>query len=196
MNARRVRTWSDNRKWGMGLVAAIVAAACTAYVTTKLTISSELDEGRALFDGVGYRYFALTSKLCGEYKSERISFDEAWAVYVRTLADIQADIRLLRTNPIYGEIQKTAANLVVAQNFLVAAPLNRVIPCPEKSAEGSSVSEPRKEKDDLLNTMCELYIESDYTEEWRKPNPALSQGIVQHAIESCDPRKKDNAASE
>ena len=196
MIARRMRTWSDNRKWGMGLVAAIFVAAVTSYVTTKFTISSELDEGRALFNGIGYRYFALTSKLCDEYQSERISFDEAWAVYVSTLADIQADIRLLRTNPIYGEIQKTAANLVVAQNFLVAAPLNRVIPCPEKSTEGSPASEPRKEKDELLNTMCRLYIESDYTEEWRKPNPQLSQAIVQHAIESCDQRKKDKAASD
>ena len=88
-----------------------------------MAISSQeqRDQGQALFNGIGYRYFAMMYDLSGKSGYKKHTIENAERIYQATLADMQDDIRLLRTNPIYIEKQETALDLSVLQNFLVMA---------------------------------------------------------------------------
>lgn len=141
-----------------GIVFPFVVALCTSQFSINEELSNQLDEGRALYRGIGYRYFVLMMNLPDENDAGTAASHQAIEIYRATLADIQEDMRLLRTNPIYGEIQEQAIDLLVVQNFLVAA----------------SISGIPREHDPAIDVMCNLYLAD---EEWMKPPPGLMAAV-------------------
>ena len=50
--------WStENTKWLMGLVGSLLVSAVVGWASAQFAIRSEIEEGRAVFNNIGIRYF-------------------------------------------------------------------------------------------------------------------------------------------
>ena len=118
-------------------------------------LQDELDQGRAVFENIGFRYFNALSYLYRANEDEkRLEPSEDPKIllgYQAILADIQEDIAWLRRNPIYGRLQKNSNlpnskwNFSLVQNYLA----KEIV-----SQEAEATRETSK-------LMCEIYIHSN-----------------------------------
>ena len=137
------------------LITGFVAPAVIAWLTAYSTLQSQIDEGQTVLDSIGYRYFAA---LAGAYvlpnnSAVPLASDdpEVWEGYREIISDIREDIRWLRTNPLYGEMQQNTSALIFAQNLLAAESVRK-----SKAADKRS-----------LHFMCDLYVTQSGL--WRTP---------------------------
>ena len=84
-----------------------------AVITTRQTIESEIREGVAVFDNVGYRYFAAIYSIYSlRYRASElrdgtdpfVSDDASWKAYRTIMADMADDIGWLRRNTAFDKV--------------------------------------------------------------------------------------------
>ncbi len=141
--------WSDLKKWIMSLISCIVVSAIVGWGTAQIALRSEVKEGQAVFDNIGLRYFDALLGAHDLQTGKPSAKQEDWEAYRRILDDLQKDIRWLRTNPLYGRIQRDTQDLVFVQNRLVT----------------EAVGEALAAGDSALYFMCKVFVESG---EWGK----------------------------
>ena len=95
---------------------------------------------------------------------------EGWEAYRETMRDLQEDIRWLRTNPLYGHIQRNTQDLVFVQNRLVT----------------EAVSTDLKADKSLLFWMCRIFVESGDLERAVRDGDAESKFIYDFADLNCE----------
>ena len=83
-------------------------------VDDNVYYKDEFGVGQALFDSIDFRYIsAIAGTIDQEKEPPEFTQDlQVWETYRGILADIREDIRWLRTNPLYGKIQKSTLNFV------------------------------------------------------------------------------------
>lgn len=113
----------ERTKWILQLLVSVVVPAGVAALTTECALNSEIREGQAVFNNIGYRYFGAVyaAYVPGDGGTREFTADpQAQSAYRAVLSDIAADIRWLRTNPLYGRLQAQdeEAAFALAQNAL------------------------------------------------------------------------------
>lgn len=146
---------TETVKWFAGIVASVIAAVLTAWVTSTLTLRSQSEEGHIVFNNIGIRYFAAVAASFSQETGLAIVGQRD--AYVAILNDIREDIRWLRTNRF---IARSDANLVLVQNALAA----------EQAVGGPGISEV------TLRLMCGTYVESKL---WR---PGTNEGEIERDL--------------
>ena len=122
----------EGTKWFVQLLVSVVVPAAVAAFTTECALNREIDEGQAVFSNIGYRYFGAVYQAYDPNTGQFRVGSQAHLAYRTVLSDIAEDIRWLRTNPLYGKLQATdkEAVLALAQNALAretgGAPLSGV----------------------------------------------------------------------
>lgn len=149
---------SSKRNWTLQVVTPIVSVGLSiaaSWWIASYTIERQLldatEQGQAVFESVGLRYFAAFYGLYrqggdGEPFTFKEEDDPAWGFYRGILDDIQEDLRWIRTNPVYGRIQRESPLIPFAQNAI---------------AREITANQSGNRPDATLAIMCGLFVSSD-----------------------------------
>ena len=148
----------------------LIVAVFASWVTVKFTLQSKIKGGEVVFNSIGLRYFDALVLAYYENRNKQTGLPSndprVWKAYRKTLEDIQQDIRWLRTNPFYGDVQEDTQDLVFVQNRLVR----------EVAKEDPGANEI------TLNFMCRIFVESGRLPE---PKDEVTRAIHDFAQENC-----------
>ena len=143
-------TITPTGQWTERIVNAVIAAS-VAVTTTLLTSQYqrivEYDEGRAVSNLVGYRYFhallnTTEEKDTGDGSVIAFGAGNSGRYFRTLLEDIQENIRLLLTNPVFVGDERNAVGLSLIQNSIAV----------ELSLERKGPQE------GTMRTMCTFYL--------------------------------------
>ena len=162
----RTNDWSARKTLIISSIASFVVAAAVSWITVQMTLKNEIEEGWAVFNNIGLRYFDALLRAYDKKTGKPSKNSEDWEAYRKTLVDLQEDIRWLRTNPLYSRIQKNTQDLVFVQNRLAAEIVRK-----DQSAGPST-----------LYFMCRVFVESG---EWKTPRDNVTKAILDFANANC-----------
>ena len=99
--------------------------------TANEVLQGKLDQGQAVFENIGVRYFYALYSI-HEYDEEKGAYgpskdQKVVKSYLLSLADIQETIAWLITNPIYSEAQNTVRDFSLVQNNLAEEIVSREV---------------------------------------------------------------------
>ena len=99
--------------------------------TANEVLQGKLDQGQAVFENIGVRYFYALYSI-HEYDEEKGTYgpskdQKVVKSYLLSLADIQETIAWLITNPIYSETQNTVRDFSLVQNHLAEEIVSREV---------------------------------------------------------------------
>ena len=155
-------------------VLAVALSVVTSWTTTSYTINSVLrdrtEQGRIIFENIGYRYFYSIFNLLdieGRPRSKENDHEYItdYAAHLEILEDIQQDIQSLRTNPMYWEKEHSVFPFV--QNDIIKEVIK------DKRLGGYS---------NTMLHMCNLYIYSDWED---SAGDDLERDLVTFARKIC-----------
>ena len=137
--------------------------------TANEVLQGELDQGQAVFENIGFRYFYAFYGLYRPNEDEK-SYEPSKDPkilngYQATLADIQEDISWLRRNPIYGRLQNSIREFPLVQNHLakeivsqeaVATPATVMLMCRiySKILQGVAIIDTEKDISKFAGRIC------------------------------------------
>lgn len=177
--------WDWTTKIGIPMLA-IVLSFVTSWSTTSYTVESALqdrtEQGKIVYANIGYRYFSAVIELFDREAWEFRKGEADVAFYVAVLEDMQRDIRWLRTNPAYGDIQGENAAFPFAQNAITREIADKV-------RFNANTEDDFGINEGLLFHMCNLYVGSYWSKRDNEENVdgaiAIKKDVVTFAERLC-----------
>ena len=146
----------------------VILSACLSWLIAQGTVWDKVDEGRALFRSIGFRYFeAIKETHFGDDgKLETVPGDRRkWENRYRgVMSDIREDFRSLRLNPYYRQLETESSSIHYVQNIV--------------TTEAAGPTETLM----LTLYMCDIYAPS---KDWEAVSQHGAKQIVSSAKEYC-----------